>query len=111
MSRLTTLKPRLGTQGARVAVMQPGSWRTDKQTAAQRGYDHKWRKARERHLADHPLCVYCQRLGLVTAANVVDHVVPHRGDMALFWDQANWQSLCTPCHSSVKQREEQAGLV
>ncbi|QDD91927.1 HNH endonuclease [Pseudomonas oryzihabitans] len=110
MGKLTTLKPRLGTQSARVAVMQPGSWRTDKQTSAQRGYGYKWQKARERHLAGHPLCVYCQRQGLVTAATVVDHVVPHRGDMALFWDSSNWQSLCASCHSSVKQAEEQASM-
>lgn len=110
MSRLTTLKPRLGTQPGRLAVMQPDSWRTDKQTSAQRGYGYKWQKARERHLANHPLCVYCDRQGLVTAAAVVDHVTPHRGDMTLFWDQANWQSLCSSCHSSVKQREEQPAL-
>lgn len=110
MGKLTTLKPRLGTQSARVAVMQPGSWRTDKQTSAQRGYGYKWQKARAHHLRDHPLCAYCQRQGLVTAASVVDHIVAHRGDMTLFWDRSNWQSLCASCHSSVKQAEEQASL-
>nr|WP_288358226.1 HNH endonuclease signature motif containing protein [uncultured Pseudomonas sp.] len=109
MSRLTTLKPRIGNQPARVAVMQPDSWRSDKQSSTQRGYGYKWQKAREHHLAANPLCVYCQRQGLVTAASVVDHITPHRGDMAMFWDPENWQSLCTSCHSSVKQREEQAG--
>ena len=110
MSRLTTLKPRLGTQPSRLAVMQPDSWRTDKQTSAQRGYGYKWQKARERYLADRPLCADCDRQGLGPAASVVDHITPRRGDMTLFWDQANWQSLCASCHSSVKQREEQAGL-
>ena len=110
MTRLITLKPRLVTQLGRLAVMQPDSWRTAKQTSAQRGYGYKWQKARERHLADQPLCTYCDRQGLVTAASVVDHITPHRGDMTLFWDQANWQSLCASCHSSVKQREEQAVL-
>lgn len=32
-------------------------------------------------------------------AIVVDHVRPHRGDMVLFWDVANWQSLCLSCHN------------
>ncbi|TIX74642.1 MAG: HNH endonuclease, partial [Mesorhizobium sp.] len=39
-------------------------------------------------------------------ANVVDHVKPHRGDMRLFWSRSNWQPLCTPCHSSIKQSRE-----
>ncbi|MDR5009433.1 HNH endonuclease [Agrobacterium fabacearum] len=40
-------------------------------------------------------------------STVVDHVIPHRGDKRLFWFRGNWQSLCTPCHSSTKQRQEQ----
>ncbi|WP_232215651.1 HNH endonuclease signature motif containing protein [Paracoccus sp. J55] len=39
-------------------------------------------------------------------ATVVDHIKPHRGDQALFWNWNNWQALCTGCHSSVKQRQE-----
>ncbi len=52
----------------------------------------------------------CQWHGHVTAATVVDHIVPHRGDNALFWDSANnWQSLCGPCHDRHKQRLEKSG--
>ncbi|WP_244295246.1 HNH endonuclease [Paracoccus versutus] len=40
-------------------------------------------------------------------ATLVDHIKPHRGDKALFWNWNNWQALCTGCHSSVKQRSEQ----
>ncbi|MEP2204764.1 MAG: HNH endonuclease signature motif containing protein [Tateyamaria sp.] len=39
-------------------------------------------------------------------ATVVDHIIPHRGDEALFNDRNNLQSLCTPCHSRYKQRSE-----
>ena len=52
--------------------------------AAERGYDAKWRRARKRFLQRHPLCA--------------DHIVPHRGDRALFWDEKNWQPLCKSCH-------------
>lgn len=104
--KLQTLKPRLQTIKSRVAVVQPGSWRTDKQTSSQRGYGYKWQKAREAYLAKHPLCVYCEREGRVTAASVVDHIRPHRGDMKLFWECSNWQSLCATHHSKDKQREE-----
>lgn len=74
-------------------------------------YDHCWRKARAAWLAEHPLCEDCQRRGIVAAASVVDHIKPHRGDLALFWDRANWQALCKPCHDGHKQRAERTGAV
>lgn len=63
-------------------------------TAHERGYDARWRAAREVYLAAHPLCVECKKQGRLTPARVVDHIVPHRGDQQLFWDESNWQSLC-----------------
>lgn len=108
MPRLKTLKSRLAPQPSRIAVVQSGSWRSAEQSSTQRGYGYKWQKAREQFLHQHPLCAYCERSGMVTAATVVDHKVPHRGDQALFWDQDNWQPLCKPCHDSVKAREERA---
>lgn len=68
-------------------------------SAAERGYDYRWRKARVRHLKQNPLCVHCLEKGLIVPANEVDHVIPHKGDKKLFWDKDNWQSLCKPCHS------------
>lgn len=106
-ARLQTLKsslPMLDTR--RVPTMQAGSWRTSDQTSAQRGYGYKWQKARKGFLRSHPLCVMCQAEDRVTAATVVDHKTPHRGDQALFWDRGNWQSLCATHHSRDKQREE-----
>ena len=73
-------------------------------TAAERGYDHAWRKRRAAHLAGEPLCRMCLTNGRVVAATVADHIVPHRGDRALFMGAL--QSLCVHCHSSVKQKEE-----
>jgi len=66
--------------------------------AAARGYDSRWRKARALFLRRHPLCVECKRKGKLTPATVVDHIIPHRGDMTLFWDQNNWQPMCRDCH-------------
>jgi len=37
---------------------------------------------------------------------VVDHIVPHRGDRALFWDTSNWQPLCKPHHDAKTARED-----
>lgn len=71
-----------------------------------RGYDARWRKARAAYLVQHGLCVVCQRGGRVVAATEVDHITPHRGDYDLFWDQANWQALCKPCHSHKTATED-----
>jgi 5-methylcytosine-specific restriction enzyme A len=68
-----------------------------------------WRAMRLQQLQSQPLCAYCASLGIVTAATVADHVIPHRGNLALFYDAGNLQSLCKPCHDSVKAREENTG--
>ena len=73
---------------------------------ASRGYDSRWRKARALYLSLHPLCASCQRLGRTVAASVVDHIVPHRGNRDLFWDEHNWQALCKPCHDAKTVRED-----
>jgi 5-methylcytosine-specific restriction protein A len=78
-------------------------------SAAQRGYDSRWRKARARYLAGHPLCASCLARGRLTAATVVDHVVPHGGDRQRFWDCDNWQGLCGPCHDSKTVRDGRWG--
>lgn len=59
----------------------------------------RWRAASERHRQLYPLCAECERQGRVRPASCVDHVVPHKGDVMLFWDGANWQSLCDECHA------------
>lgn len=75
-------------------------------SAHARGYNHKWRKARNTYLRRCPLCVMCEREGTISAATVVDHIVPHKGDSRLFWDTSNWQSLCARHHNRDKQQEE-----
>lgn len=74
-------------------------------SAAERGYGRAWQKARKRFLETHPLCVACAREGKYVKATDVDHIVPHRGDMRLFWDESNWQPLCHK-HHSIKTRNE-----
>lgn len=70
-------------------------------------YGTRWQKERKVFLMNNPWCVMCkQDTRRMVKANVVDHVRPHKGDMILFWDKANWQSLCRTHHNSVKAREE-----
>lgn len=80
-------------------ISLPANPRDRRATACQRGYDHRWREARGQYLLEHPLCVQCEAEGRTVVATVVDHKQPHRGDPGLFWDQENWQSLCTYHHN------------
>lgn len=130
MGRLTSLKSRLGVLPGSVPVLATSSWRSSTASSTKRGYGYAWQKARAGHLRSHPFCVYCLRdpayaairsmapssailrcaeLGLAAPmASVVDHIEPHCGNQALFWNKANWQSLCGTHHSADKQREEAA---
>lgn len=87
-------------------------------------YTYKWQQASNGWLNKHPLCIDHLERGQVVPATVVDHKIPHRckeakqsGNaelikkaLALFWDKNNWQSLCSTCHDSAKQREEKSGI-
>lgn len=76
-------------------------------SAAKLGYDSRWRKARVRFLKVHPFCVTCKADGKLVKATVVDHIVPHRGDEKLFWDESNWQALCKRCHDRKTRTKDQ----
>ncbi len=94
-----------------VQAGQRGPMREDRRgSAAERGYGWRWRQAREWFLRRHPLCVASLANGLTVAAEVVDHIVPHRGDMVLFWDPSNWQALSKQVHDSIKQELEERWL-
>ncbi len=79
----------------------------DRPSAALRGYDSRWQKARRRFLKSHPFCARCYKEGKLVRAEAVDHITPHRGDQQLFWDEANWQSLCKRCHNRKTRLEDQ----
>ena len=37
-------------------------------------------------------------MGRITAASVVDHIVPHKGDTSLLWDMDNREAMCKYHH-------------
>lgn len=92
-------------------TMKLPSWRTDKRKTAERGYGGRWQRERAAFLSqpENVLCVMCKADGRVTAAQVVDHKEPHRGDEDLMWSQSNWQALCSAHHNSDKQMAEKSG--
>ena len=92
--------------------------REPRRSAHARGYTAEWDARAKAFRARYPLCGMrpggrrpvmsrCHDEQRTTEATQTDHVVPHRGDKALFWDeQGNWQALCAAC-GAAKSR---AGL-
>lgn len=59
----------------------------------------RWLDARIRYLQRHPLCVECEKQGRLTLGNTINHIIPHKGNYDLFWDEGNWETLCERCHN------------
>jgi 5-methylcytosine-specific restriction endonuclease McrA len=66
-----------------------------------------WRNLRLSVLQASPLCRVCEDAGLITLAQMVDHIKPVRlgGD---FYDVENLQPLCNSCHASKSAKERNA---
>ena len=77
-------------------------------------YTKRWKQLRGTILTrDGYRCQRCK----VTLTNgrsdprsaVVHHIQPHKGDLTLFNDPANLESVCWRCHSGAIQSEEALG--
>jgi len=66
-----------------------------------------WRNLRALVLQASPLCKACEDVGLITLAQMVDHIKPVRlgGE---FFDAENLQPLCNSCHASKSAKERNA---
>lgn len=74
-------------------------------------YDTKrWKARRLYQLGIEPLCRLCQERGVLTPATIADHIVPHRGDVTMFFE-GELQSLCKRCHDGTKQHQERTGVL
>lgn len=74
-------------------------------SSTQRLYGYRWQQASARFKRDHPFCKPCQNEGRITRTFAVDHIIPHRGNPQLFWDQSNWQPICESHHNSKARTE------
>ena len=68
-------------------------------------YRKDWKIIRKTQLMKEPFCRECRRAGRIVPATDVDHIVPHRGDLKLFYSADNLQSLCHTCHSRKTAEE------
>jgi 5-methylcytosine-specific restriction protein A len=67
----------------------------------------RWKRLRLRIFErDGYTCQICKDTIANTSRLVADHKIAHRGDERMFWDEANIETLCKPCHDSTKQRQE-----
>lgn len=115
MGRLKTLPERIGGAGYRVKLAPEQARQTQRAKAPWKNWYSlaEWLALRQRvFLRDHYTCQWpgCGKLEGDTSRLIADHKRPHRGNRALFFDETNVWTLCPTCHSSAKQREEQASL-
>jgi 5-methylcytosine-specific restriction protein A len=94
--------------------------REPRRSAYARGYTKAWDRASKAFRLRYPLCGMrpedqvpvmsrCDQQARHTPATLTDHVIPHRGDRTLFWDEhGNWQSMCKPCHDRKTHAEDLA---
>ena len=117
MARLKTATRRLKAAPTRLktnmSVGSGGRSRLRDATAPYRAWykTAKWQKLRLRILERDEYT--CQRTGVLVLgkhpapnAPVVDHIIPHRGNEDMFWDETNLQTVSKAYHDSVKQSEE-----
>lgn len=71
----------------------------------------RWKRLRLSQLFRHPRCQCEHHAGLSTSpeACVVDHIKPHGGDLRMFYDPRNLQSMAKECHDRYKQSQERGG--
>lgn len=103
--------PNRVTRGRCQACARPRRLEQRRFQTGQTAYNSaRWIRERDAFIADHPFCVNAGkdvRCTLVT--EVVDHIVPHRGDEALFWDPQNRQPMCRVCHARKTADEVSLG--
>tara|TARA_R100001443_G_scaffold117440_1_gene142717 strand:+ start:8841 stop:9164 length:324 start_codon:yes stop_codon:yes gene_type:complete len=65
----------------------------------------QWRKLRKMILHKQPICVHCERKGIYTSANTIDHITPINKGGAV-WSINNLQALCASCHNKKSARDK-----
>jgi 5-methylcytosine-specific restriction enzyme A len=72
---------------------------------AQRWYcTLRWTRLRQQVLVE--AVFTCAQCGRIAQDLQVDHIRKHESQPGLFWDRANLQALCLPCHTRKTRRGE-----
>ena len=65
----------------------------------------QWKRLRERHITQHPLCQRCERSGRVVEGRDVDHIIEIE-DGGSKTDPDNLQTMCVSCHRKKTAEEK-----
>lgn len=60
----------------------------------------RWKRMSKDFLQKYPKCFVCG-----AKATIADHIVPHRGNLELFFNEDNLQPMCWSCHSRKTFKE------
>lgn len=119
MAKLKTLPPLVATLAPKLGYARSDPKATARYRRANQPskawYNTAWWKATRLRILVRDLFT-CQKCGVLVGGKGeahVDHIEPHNEDREQFFcGDEGLQTLCAPCHASVKQREERrAGLV
>lgn len=116
MGRLANLKPQLNSLAPRLGYAPGDVKAQDKARNDAAPWRHLYKTARWQKLR---LRVFlrdtytCRQTGVLLSGKhpapnspVADHIIAHRGDPTLFWDEANVQTVSKAWHDAEKQRQE-----
>ena len=118
MAKLPTLKPLLSAPRPRLQAPKDEAGRSRFRAANTPGRammaSRKWRGddngvgGLRWHILKRDLftCRICGTIHADTRMLEADHIVPHKGDPALFWDRGNLWCVCGSCHATVCQSIE-----
>ena len=118
MAKLPTLKPLLSAPRPRLQAPKDEAGRSRFRAANTPGRammaSRKWRGddngvgGLRWHILKRDLftCRICGTIHADTRMLEADHIVPHKGDPALFWDRDNLWCVCGSCHATVCQSIE-----
>lgn len=76
-------------------------------SAAQRGYDSKWRRTRAEYLRTHPICE--DERGCIQPATDVDHIDGLGPNGPRGHDAENLRAMCHSHHSQRTARDQKGG--
>ena len=104
--------PNLVERGKARCPAHQQAYERQRPSSRERGYTSKWARLSKRFRERHPLCgmkadgtldtahSWCAKDGLVTPAQCVQHLVPHRGETdPLFYAESNLMSSCNRCNN------------
>ena len=74
-------------------------------TRQERGYTQAWLILRARVMQEEPLCRECERRGVHTFSEEVDHIIPMADAPHLRLVRENLQALCRVCHGRKTMKD------